>query len=55
MILPKAEDVETVGNVVPALDGVPIIALIETAIGLANARSIATVEGVMRLAFGSVD
>lgn len=55
VILPKAEDVETVGNVVRALDGVPIITLIETAKGLANARSIATVEGVMRLAFGSVD
>ena len=33
----------------------PVIALIETAAGIANARTIASAEGVTRLAFGLVD
>src|SRR5690606_34807527 len=33
----------------------PVIALIESAIGIGNAREIARAEGVARLAFGSVD
>lgn len=54
IVLPKAEEAETVAAVVQALEGVPLIALIETARGLANARAIAT-SGAVRLAFGSVD
>lgn len=54
VILPKAEDGAVVAAVVAALGGVPVIALVETARGLANARAIAA-AGVARLAFGSVD
>lgn len=53
-ILPKAEDAGTVAGVARAL-GRPVIALIESARGLANARAIASAEGVHRLAFGSID
>lgn len=54
IILPKAEHatpVERFANEVQK----PVIALIESAIGLANARDIARADGVVRLAFGSVD
>lgn len=54
VILPKAEDPATCTRVAQ-LTGRPVIALIESALGLANARAIAQAEGVMRLAFGSVD
>lgn len=54
VILPKAEDAAVVSAVAEALDGVPVIALVESARGLANARAIAA-AGVVRLAFGSVD
>lgn len=55
VILPKAEDAAVVEMVAASLAGVPIIALIESARGLAEARAIAKVDGVVRLAFGSVD
>ena len=56
VMLPKAETSEAVKKVVDALDGnVPIIALIETALGMENVRKIAATKGVARLAFGSVD
>lgn len=55
VILPKSETAEAVAQVVAALPGLPVIALIESALGLANARTIAAVDGVARLAFGSVD
>jgi citrate lyase subunit beta/citryl-CoA lyase len=54
VILPKAEDREFVEALAGALQ-CPIIALIESARGLANARQIAAERGVARLAFGSVD
>ena len=37
------------------LDGMPILALIESALGLSQARAIAAVPQVARLAFGSID
>lgn len=55
VILPKAEDAARVAAVARALNGISLIALIESARGLAHAREIAAVVGVMRLAFGSVD
>jgi citrate lyase subunit beta/citryl-CoA lyase len=56
VILPKAEDTTNVAALWETLDGrVPIIALIESAAGLANARALARLEGVVRLAFGSID
>ncbi|WP_295046145.1 CoA ester lyase [uncultured Paracoccus sp.] len=53
-ILPKAEDAAVTAQVAKAL-GLPVIALIESAPGLAHARAIAQAPGVVRLAFGSVD
>ncbi|WP_425277335.1 HpcH/HpaI aldolase/citrate lyase family protein [Sinorhizobium fredii] len=54
VIVPKAE----LGGGLAALaaaSAVPIVALVETARGLAEARQIAALPGVSRLAFGSVD
>lgn len=56
LLLPKAETVETLDAVATALGPqVPVIALVETALGLANARALAAHRAVKRLAFGSVD
>lgn len=55
VMLPKAESAAQVASVCRALAPVPVMALIETARGLAAAREIAAVPGVIRLAFGSVD
>lgn len=54
VILPKAEKPDEVADIVESL-GLPVILLIETALGLANVRELAQVAGVGRLAFGSVD
>lgn len=53
LMLPKAEDPEAI--VALACHNLPVIALIETARGLAAARPIAALPNVARLAFGSVD
>ncbi|GAB3678127.1 HpcH/HpaI aldolase/citrate lyase family protein [Salinisphaera aquimarina] len=56
VMLPKADSraqVEAVASRLP--QNIPLIALIESATGLCNALDIARVEGVQRLAFGSVD
>lgn len=55
VILPKAERADQVTATISTLNGTPLIALIESAQGLANARAIAALDGVERLAFGSVD
>ena len=56
VMLPKSQDVETMNKVVASLgDNIPVIALIESALGLSNARAIAASSGVTRLAFGSID
>jgi citrate lyase subunit beta/citryl-CoA lyase len=54
VILPRAGTAETVGAVANAL-GLPVIALIESARGLAQARASKNMAGVAWLAFGSVD
>lgn len=54
VILPKAEDAGGVAGLARA-SGLAVVALIETARGLAEARAIAAAPGVVRLAFGSVD
>ncbi|WP_313136389.1 HpcH/HpaI aldolase/citrate lyase family protein [Paracoccus jeotgali] len=54
VILPKAEDAATCTAVATAT-GKPVVALVETALGLATCRAIAAAEGVARLAFGSID
>lgn len=55
VILPKAEQAETVASLARDLAGPVVVPLIETAIGLANARAIARAQGAARLAFGSID
>ncbi len=55
VMLPKAECPKAVAEVIAALPDLPLIALIESAAGLAQARAIAAVPGVAQLAFGSVD
>ena len=56
LMLPKTESVDTLDMIArgPAAD-LPIIALIETACGLSQARAIAAHPAVTRIAFGSVD
>ncbi|MDE2326522.1 MAG: CoA ester lyase [Rhodospirillales bacterium] len=54
IVLPKAEAPERIAAVSQAAGGPPVIALIETARGLAEARRLAA-AGVARLAFGSID
>ncbi|WP_417722329.1 HpcH/HpaI aldolase/citrate lyase family protein [Salipiger sp.] len=56
VMLPKAEGPVSVATVCRALAGhAPVLALVESALGLANARGIAALPGVARLVFGSVD
>jgi len=56
VMLPKAEDPRALENLWQALGSrIPVLALIESAKGLATARDIAALEGVVRLAFGSID
>lgn len=56
VIVPKAERPDRLAAITHLLGpDRPVIALIETALGLAQARSIAAVPGVARLAFGSID
>jgi citrate lyase subunit beta/citryl-CoA lyase len=56
VMVPKAENPDVVEKVVNALPvGSAVVALIETALGVARASDIARVPGVARLAFGSYD
>lgn len=56
VILPKAESTRTLDAAAAVLGPhVPVLALVESALGLANARAIAAHPAVKRLAFGSVD
>lgn len=56
LMLPKAEPGPAMERVLSGLAGrFPLIALIETARGLADARTLAAVPQVARLAFGSID
>lgn len=56
IVLPKAEDPKTLSAIARRLGpGRGLIALIESAAGLAAMREIAAVPGVQRLAFGSID
>lgn len=55
VILPKSENPGQVAAVANRLGGIALLGLIESARGLADARAIATLDGVQRLVFGSVD
>ena len=54
VMVPKAETPEVLG-LVRNVASIPIIPIVETARGLANAAALAGCPNVMRLAFGSVD
>ncbi|RYG29939.1 CoA ester lyase [bacterium] len=54
IMLPKA-DVESVTRVLHYLVDRPVIALIETVAGLAQANELAKIKGVSRIAFGNID
>ena len=54
IMLPKVEKVGEIERLNMLSNNIPIVALIESAVGLANARMIAA-SGVARLAFGSLD
>ena len=55
VVLPKAESASDIQALSASLPGKPIIALVETARGLAAARDIARAAESLRLAFGSFD
>ncbi|WP_460938365.1 HpcH/HpaI aldolase/citrate lyase family protein [Phycicoccus ginsengisoli] len=55
VMVPKAEDPDALGTLAASLGDIPVVALVETALGLHRAVDLAAVPGVVRLAFGSVD
>ncbi len=55
IVVPKASDPRALEQIATQLDGVAIIALIETAAGLAHCEEVAAVSGVLALAFGPYD
>jgi citrate lyase subunit beta/citryl-CoA lyase len=56
VVLPKAERPEEVAEVVARVpEGVRLLPLLETALGVWNSRALAETPGVERLAFGSID
>jgi len=56
VMLPKAEEPAAVAALARRLpQGLPLVLIVESALGLWNARDLAAVEGVRQLAFGSVD
>jgi len=55
IVLPKTESVEDIEATSQSIPGARVIALIETARGLASVREISGATGVTRLAFGSID
>jgi citrate lyase subunit beta / citryl-CoA lyase len=55
VVVPKAEDPEQVSSVAARIGGRPVVALVETAVGLHHAVAIGRAPGVYRLAFGSID
>jgi citrate lyase subunit beta/citryl-CoA lyase len=56
VMLPKCEHADQITDLAASLgDGVPIVALIETAAGILAARDICAASGVARVAFGAAD
>ena len=56
VMLPKAEDPGQLAALAASLPrDVPLVALVESALGLVNAVELARVPGVARLAFGAID
>jgi citrate lyase subunit beta/citryl-CoA lyase len=54
-MLPKAESAEQVGLLFAALQGAEVLALIESALGVARVEDVAAAPGVTRLVFGTLD
>ncbi|WP_109471049.1 HpcH/HpaI aldolase/citrate lyase family protein [Ornithinimicrobium cavernae] len=54
VVLPKADDPDLASSVAN-LTGVPVIALVESALGVVRAHELAAAPGVSRLAFGHLD
>ncbi len=55
VMVPKAESAAALTEVADRLGGRPIVALVESAVGIANLRDIAGCPAVVRMAFGSID
>lgn len=56
IVLPKSERAEELVALTRAVPGeLPVVALVETALGVHEATTLARVPGVVRLAFGSLD
>ena len=55
VLLPKAERAPQIAAVADAIPGVQVLALIESALGVANVEDVATASGVTRLVFGTLD
>jgi citrate lyase subunit beta / citryl-CoA lyase len=55
VMLPKAESAEQIGLLCAGLPGAQVLALIESALGVARVDDVAAAPGVTRLAFGTLD
>ena len=55
VVVPKAEDTESLARAAAAVPGKTLLPLIETAIGFDAVRRLAAAAGVQRLLFGSID
>jgi citrate lyase subunit beta/citryl-CoA lyase len=55
IMLAKTETPAQVDRVRALLGGVPVVALIETALGVAGVEAVSAAHGVARLAFGAID
>jgi citrate lyase subunit beta / citryl-CoA lyase len=55
LVVPKAEDPEQLAQLASRVGKMRLIATVETALGVWNARVVAEAPGVERLAFGSID
>lgn len=55
VMLPKCESAEALSSLYARLGEIPIVPLIESAVGMSNVQDIACAKGTSRLAFGTVD
>lgn len=55
VVLPKAEDPAVLARLAALRPGLALVPLVESALGLAQARALAAAPGVQRLAFGHID
>lgn len=55
VMLPMSEDAGVVSAIARRLAGIPLLLLVESALGIRDAGALAAVEGVTRLAFGNLD